>query len=220
MKLHLLAFLERTPRIALRGIGGPARFVRVASGLVAAVEPRRHPAPADERALLAHDAAVRRLCDVADAVLPARFSAPLEDEHALRAAVAGRIEEIAGTLERVRGREQMSLRVLPSPSRAARRARKTGTNAGRRFLEERREALLVPALDPVRLALGALIRDERVDVRENSRFVATVHHLVDRGAAPRYRTRVEAALVSAPALRLLMSGPFPPYAFATPGDVA
>ena len=72
-----------------------------------------------------------------------------------------------------------------------------------------------PALDPVRRALGKLIRAERVEPHTAPPLVATVHHLVDRGDAEAYRTRVTAMLASGEAPLLAVRGPFPPYAFAS-----
>jgi hypothetical protein len=242
VKLHLIAFVERAPRVPLFGIDGPARFVRVGPGVVAAVEPRRRPAPATEHTFIAHDAAIRHLCEAVDAVVPARFAAPLEDERALRDAVAGRAAEISAALERVRGREQMSIRVLRLPAsrtvpgrrristtvlpeRGRKTSRRTSRRAapsgpGRRFLEDRRETLLVPALDPVRRALTGLVREERIEPHTTPMLVATVHHLVDRGESDEYRRRVTAVLASGDAPLLAVRGPFPPYAFATPGDAS
>lgn len=209
--LHVVAFLERTPRGRVDGLDERVRFLRVARGLVAAVEPRRKPVPADAASLLAHDAAVRRLCELADAVLPARFAPPLAGEAALRDAVEPRVEEIRDALERVRGREQMSLRVMRPESRV----RAARGPKGRRYLEARRAALRVPALDPVRRALGRLVREERIEPHDAPPLLATVHHLIERGSAARYTARVNGTRNAPP---LAIRGPFPPYAFAEPAS--
>jgi hypothetical protein len=43
-------------------------------------------------------------------------------------------------------------------------------------------------------------------------LLASVYHLIDRGAADAYRTAIEAAPQST--ARIVATGPWPPYAFA------
>ncbi|HMC36225.1 MAG TPA: GvpL/GvpF family gas vesicle protein, partial [Myxococcales bacterium] len=62
-------------------------------------------------ALRAHEAAVRRIAESAQACLPARFGSAARDEASLVQAIAGRETELAEALRLVRGREQMTLRV-------------------------------------------------------------------------------------------------------------
>ena len=220
--LHLIALLDRAPRrrAVLHGIDGPVRLVRITPRLYAAAEKRREPAPFDERSLRAHDAIVRRLCGAADAVLPARFDVRADSESDLRDALAGRAAELAAAFDRVRGREQMTLRVHPAagtraPARPARRSR---SGPGRRFLERRREEILVPAIDPVREAVAEIVRAERVETPSTPAFVATVHHLVDRGTARRYARLVTARAGRNGVPPLEVRGPFPPYAFVSPTE--
>jgi hypothetical protein len=54
------------------------------------------------------------------------------------------------------------------------------------------------------------VRDERVERRSG---VATVHQLIPRATAERYRAAVERAAGQS-GVRLSVSGPFAPYAFA------
>jgi hypothetical protein len=54
------------------------------------------------------------------------------------------------------------------------------------------------------------VRDERVETRAG---VTSVYHLVPRAAAEAYRRALDRA-AAAQGLRIAVSGPWPPYAFA------
>jgi hypothetical protein len=73
-----------------------------------------------------------------------------------------------------------------------------------------RAAQQIPELTPVREAVAGFIRDERVERRGG---IATVHHLIPRASAERYRIALERAAALA-GVRLTLSGPWAPYAFA------
>ena len=165
------------------------------------------PAPLSAEALRAHEAAVRRIAESADACLPARFGAAAEDEEALRTALAARSRELLEALALVRGREQMTLRVhgVTAPLNAS-------SGSGTRYLEERRRARKFPELDPLRAALSKLVRAERVERHSEPGLLASVYHLVDKGAAPQYARVAEG--VKLEGLRVLVSGPWPPWSFA------
>ena len=161
-------------------------------------------------ALRAHEAAVRRIADSVDACLPARFGAAASDEAALRRALTGREPELRDALSLVKDREQMTLRVhgpgAPAPAFAP------PAGPGTRYLEERRRARRLPELDPLRAALGPAVRAERVERHSEPGLLASVYHLIDRGAAPAYASTVEATPLEG--LRVAVSGPWPPWSFA------
>lgn len=217
-RLHLFAILAAPPRAHVRGAAGPVVFLPVGTGLIAAVEGAFAGDRIDESALLAHDDVVRRLCEAADAVLPARFTAPLASIGALRATLSPRAAELRGRLRAVRGREQMTLRVIELPEPSSKRGPARRGAPGRRFLEKRRDALVIPALDPVRRAVGAFVEEERVETHTAPLpIAASIHHLVARGVSERYREIVERLVAAGDVPPLAVRGPFPPYAFAT-GD--
>jgi hypothetical protein len=91
---------------------------------------------------------------------------------------------------------------------------------GRSYLKARAAAAAreraVPAFEPLRPAVQRWVRAERVEKRGN---VATLYHLVPRRAADRYRGALEEAARDAN-VRLLVSGPWPAYAFADGWQVA
>jgi gas vesicle protein GvpL/GvpF len=158
-------------------------------------------------ALRAHESAVRRIAEAAVACLPARFGSAAADEASLVQAIAAREAELAEALRLVRGREQMTLRVygtLPS-------VRAPG-GPGTRYLHERRRAKALPELEPVRTALGDLVRAERIEAHAEPGLVASVYHLIDRGRAAEYLRAVGTARVEP--LRVSGTGPWPAWMFA------
>jgi hypothetical protein len=159
-------------------------------------------------ALRAHEAAVRRIADVAPACLPARFGASASDEAALLKAVSRRQTELEEALRLVRGREQMTLRLHGETSFTP---RPTGGGPGTRYLEERRRVRALPELDPLRAALADLVRSERVERHAEPGLLASVYHLIDRGASGRYRELLAATPLEG--LRVTASGPWPAWSF-------
>ena len=168
------------------------------------------PPPLSVEALRAHEAALRRIAEGCEACLPARFGAQAADADALLAAIAPRERELRDALQLVRGREQMTLRVLgpgaPAPLATA------AAGPGTRYLEERRQARRIPELDPLRTALEGMARAERIERHSEPGLLASVYHLIDRGASAQYRRVVEQTPLEG--LRVHISGPWPAWSFA------
>jgi hypothetical protein len=200
-------------RLRLRGL----RLVEI-DGLVAAVRTARSAPAPSARALRRHDEVVRALADAAPAVVPVRFGTLLEDADALRRALLPRLAELRRALALVRGRVQMTLRVwqpvgpeaAPPPPRPAPDA----PAAGKRYLQARAEwwrGADVPGLATVLAALRPLTAAERIERHSTPPLTASVYHLVDRARTATYRRAVQRQRSG---LRLRLSGPWPPYAFA------
>jgi hypothetical protein len=62
--------------------------------------------------------------------------------------------------------------------------------------------------------LGDLVRAEREEQADTPHAVLTLSHLVARSAFDEYRARARTLRAELPGLRLLVSGPWPPYSFA------
>ena len=90
------------------------------------------------------------------------------------------------------------------------RARISGTA----YLQGRAEAVAraneIPGFEPVRDAVRRWVRDERVERRG---AIASVYHLIPRTAADGYRRAIGRAAAGG-GLRVVVSGPWPAYAFA------
>jgi hypothetical protein len=215
VSLLVYAVVERPAAGTLRRRG--LRFVEV-DGLLAAVRTARRAPTPTARGLRRHDEVVRALADAAPAVVPVRFATLLEDADALRRALAPRLPELRRALALVRGRVQMTLRVWqpagreasPAPPRPAPDA----PAAGKRYLQTRAEwwrAADVPGLASVLDALRPLTAAERIERHATPPLTASVYHLVDRAHTATYRRAVQRQRSG---LRLRLSGPWPPYAFA------
>ncbi len=216
--IELYAVLDRAPAGGpeLGASGEPVRFVTLGS-LVLAVGAVETPASLSAGALRARDRLVRDLAARAAAILPARWGSTVADEPELARRLEPRADEIARALDLVRGREQMTLRVFgegargPLPAPEPEKARRSG----KEYLLARARALAaersVPEIGPLRGALAALVRAERVERHDGSRLLASVQHLIERGRAEAYLELV--ARASLP-FSLRASGPSPPYAFA------
>jgi hypothetical protein len=218
--LYVYAIADRAPAGDLGvGLAGEA-LDAVAIGPVAAiVGPMESPPRPSAAELRAHDAVVRRLAARIPAVLPARFGSMAADGGELRAALGDRGEALAAALDRLRGREQMTLRefvlaggeVEPAPPSDP------GAGPGARYLMDRAgeaHGAAVPGLRAVLDRLAAVVAAELVERHHAPPLAASVYHLVERGSAARYHHALGTAAAESPGLRLVASGPWPPYAFA------
>ncbi|MET0551782.1 MAG: GvpL/GvpF family gas vesicle protein [Vicinamibacteria bacterium] len=210
--LYVYAILERAPRgVRVRGLARePVRFVR--SGKLVVAVGRMESAPAPEIANLErHDRVVRRLAAAARAALPARFGSLAPDRAALDDALRPRARSLARALARVRGREQMTLRFegIEAPDAGLR------AGPGTRHLQRRagRDPRVLPEVRALLDGLAPMVAAEAVD-RAHETGIARVHHLIERGDAPRYRRTVARARAADPALRVSCTGPWVPYGFA------
>jgi hypothetical protein len=172
-----------------------------------------------------HDEVVRRLSSLAPALLPARFGECLADERALSEALLPQADRFASALALVEGCVQMTLRVFGEPEDSVEAAPvpeatepEAGAGPGARYLAARRRAGFagLPELFALRQDLRPLLRAERIErPRVAGRLLATAHDLVRREDASDYRRTVEAAAEGLAGRKLVVSGPWPAYAFAT-----
>jgi hypothetical protein len=163
------------------------------------------PLPLSEAALRAHEAVVRSIAGRAQACLPARFGSSADSEAALRTSLEQRGDELRQALELVRGREQMTLRVLGERAVAA-------PASGTQYLEQRLKLVRLPELDPLREALKPFVRAEKLEPHDQPGLLASVYHLIDRGSSADYTRALEA--VELFELRVKPSGPWPAWSFA------
>lgn len=272
--------LARRPREANAGL---ARLRVVRCGrLFAVVSDVSRPPKITPRTLRAHDAVVRRLATLVDALLPVRFGTVVSSPDELARLIGAREGELREALRLVKGREQMTLRVYglaaTDDAKGDREEKARGDHAtgdmseneasqgpGTRHLRRlqiaHRRRTSVPEIAALRDACAPFVHAERVerhdvaagprlDRQTSSRrrsapgnalrsspsptLIASVHHLIDRRAATRYRAAVTRAcrahalertfarsrprqrppLPSSARIRVVVRGPWPPYAFA------
>jgi len=220
--------LVAAPRPVRRmtGIAGERLRGITCDGVVAIVgEGRRRPA-ASTRNLRRYARVVESIAAQAPATLPVRFGTTFDDVSELKTALRSRAAAIRQRLRVVRHRTQMMIRIVgsdpddrlsrgqtPVMRRTGVRPRNRATQ-GTRYLQQRlailRTAREAPELAPIRPLIRQFVKDERVERRG---VIVTVHHLIPRAMAGRYRSAVERAAAES-GVRLAISGPFPPYAFA------
>jgi hypothetical protein len=210
-------------RLRLNGIAGERlRIVRV-GGLAAVVGDLRRSPAASAANLRKYARVVNAIAAKVPAILPARYATTVRDADELTLFLRARRAAWQQRLRAVRGRVQMTIRLLtpiesesgdhPFASRSTviRRTRLRlayGATQGTQYLKAKANA--VPEFGPVRAVIARYIKDERVEKRAG---VVTINHLVARNSAARYLDAVERAAAEN-GVRLIVSGPWPPYAFA------
>jgi hypothetical protein len=163
-----------------------------------------------EAALREQHAIVLGLAEAIDPLLPVRFGTRMSADH-LQSTILRSLAVLTNALENVRGRRQMTLRLIGVPMVDEPPA---AGGSGSTYLQQRRAAYAVPSeLEPVRAAVTRFVVEERLSPgRAGVR--STVFHLVDRGAVDSYREAVQRAAEAMPAGSVTISGPWPPFAFA------
>ena len=237
MILYLYALADRL--VDLEGLTGVAAEAlslidapkaRVVAGRMDAV-------PAVGRATLeAQDRLVRALHDRTDALLPMRFGTAFDDEEAVGRAIEIIAADLPARFDQVRGKDQMTVRVLRTRTDAGGASGAEGAGAkgalgasgalgaeqagtpidvgiGTKYLQQKAQVDRSPEIAPLLDALRDLARATRIESGSGD-LVATVYQLIDRGAGNEFSTRVAAAAGRMPTLTLRVSGPAPPYAFA------
>src|SRR5688500_12125934 len=162
-----------------------------------------------------HDRATGMVVRGAITVAASRFGQMFPDDNALcgeLATFAGRVVE---TLERYDGYGEMRVSLrdsMPGAGPQAWAPLSSGRSPGREYLESIREATMPrPPLD-FRALLGELMREERVERRQD---VYVISHLVRFADEEQYRI----ALYTHPSLLdAAITGPHALYAFAEPGQ--
>ena len=174
-------------------------------------------APAEERevtpdALWRHEQVVEALMEDRD-LLPVRFGTRLDDDAAAARSVAERHAELEAALERVRGAVELSVRaVLTEPAEDAAPAESTGAD----YLRAKRRATAAhdTVANAVHEPLAALARASAQRPPRPPMEALRAAYLVDRGAVGAFAKLVARLDERHPELRLLCTGPWPPYSFA------
>jgi len=211
-----------------------AELVTVPWGELAAVVGRmpHDGASVTVEAVLRHEAiveAVRRR----SAALPVRFGTAFPDAASVASALAGRHESLAADLDRVGDKLEMSLTALWAEPPLVDRGdwseeggpAQGSRGAGARYLRaradelQRTEVLKERARQAARaldLALGARALERREKLLPTPRIAVRTAYLLEPADADAFREAVEALRGVRADLRLLLSGPWPPYSFVEP----
>ena len=221
MAWYVFALVDALPsRRGGKGLTGPLSIRKLSSAFVV-VERRADVPPVEFGTLKKHQDVVTRLAGQVPAILPVRFGTLLEPED-LEEAVQDRDDEIAEAFDLVRGRVQFTWREARGARREARSAgggargaRREQPKSGAEYLRRAARAAnppLPPAFKPLRARLRPLIIAERFQPATTS-IPDSLYHLVDRPRAERYAVAADALKGVRPTL--IVTGPFPPFAFTS-----
>jgi Gas vesicle synthesis protein GvpL/GvpF len=213
--LHLYGIVESHGRCGGIGLDGQPLVSIPCDDVVAIASEQARPldsAPSEE-ALWQHERVLEALLE-AGAVLPVRFGVRFADHEELRAAVEPRSAQFAAALAHVRGRVELSVRLLAlgaegPPSAAEDAGPGTRYLLGR--LEERRDA--ERKLDTIRGRLGPLAVAERSQLLPRPGTPASAAFLVERPALERFRKEARELERDLKDVVLVCTGPWPPYNF-------
>jgi hypothetical protein len=201
-------------RVDLTGISGEPLRVIAAAGLAAVVGEVARVPRASLAAFRRHDAVVHALAGRLPAVIPVRFGNCLRGVDELRLVLEERGAPLRAALRKVRGRVQMTLRGIDDvhaspPPPIVRRHYASGRaylRARMRSASREHEGHSLVRLLP---AVSRWVRAEKIERRAG---IASVHHLVPRGCVAAY-ARAMHRTAEAAGVRMILTGPFPPYAF-------
>jgi hypothetical protein len=148
-------------------------------------------------------------------LLPVRFGTRLDDDAAAARSLAGRRAEFKRALERVRGAVELSVRAVFLD--AAGRVEPTAeTGADYLRLKRRITAAQETVASAVHEPLRALARAHALRSPRPPAEALRAAYLVERDAVGRFTGLVAQLDEQHPELRLLCTGPWPPYSFVEP----
>ena len=233
---YVYAIVRRNTPLPMVGKGnGAGALTMVPWRELAAVAARR---PADDatfsiEAMLHHEAVVEAVRHQGPA-LPVRFGTMFRDETSVASALAERYDPLVADLDRVGDKVELSLTALWAsashdqlPALRGEEAL-TGQSAGARYLlaraaELRREEtmkerarLVARRLDQ---ALSAHALDRRVTLAPVERVAVRTAYLLDPAGVTAFRAAFDAMRRERREVRLLLTGPWPPYSFVTRTEV-
>lgn len=178
-------------------------------GLVALCGPATNNDDLTAGVLWRHEEIVEALMEQCD-LLPVRFGTRVEDEQAAARVLVERRSELTRALERVRGAVELSVRIF-----SAREGDDGPPAAGAEYLrwrtERERERLAVRAR--IHRALVLIARDSHEHAAQDPHELTREAYLVDRDRVEEFVERVVELEAANLELRLLCTGPWPPYSF-------
>jgi hypothetical protein len=202
------------PSLRRRGLCGATLRTLERNGLAVVYSRHRslRPRPIPEL-VLAHERVVEAIM-AGGAMLPLRFGTQLEHEDALAAVLSERRDELLRSLERVRGKAELGLRMIPErpePGSGAIEPTGRGYLLARVRAQRRYEDAIRDVYEP--LAALSVANRIRRSPRPPAILVAT--YLVDARRVATFRLRADELAQRQAAMRVMVTGPWPPYTFAS-----
>jgi hypothetical protein len=218
----------------LSGVGGsPVHLLSLGRLSAVVSDAGDEPIAVTEENLLAHNR-VNAAALAVSTPLPFRFGTRAAPER-LAEYTAAHETALADALVRVRGCVEMSVKLMEKAegkkqkptvkveAESGKEAKVEVVGRGTAFLLQKRREVLGEEEVRVRadelgawLAAGVvgLARESAVRVNPSEAIVVRAAHLVERGSVAEYRARLRELGAGRQSLRLLTSGPWPPYSFS------
>ena len=201
--------LTAAPVPSLVRVGStPLRAHAVGAVAVLLGSPEHAPASLEDALRRQHDMVVA-LSDRFDPLLPVKFGTRMTFTGVVEAVRSSR-EQLRTALDHVRGRQQMTVRLIGPPDSVD---EPHSATSGTDYLQRRRALHAVPAeAAPLMAAVEPFVVDVRVQPGRAG-IRASVYHLVERGAAAAYRRAAASAIPGLLPWRVTLTGPWPVFAF-------
>ena len=180
-------------------------------GLAAVYTRHRSFSPRASRAeVLAHERVLEAVMKRGP-VLPLRFGIQLRSEAELEEVLRERRTELLRSIERVRGRVELGLRVLGGAAERPRGTRQSGRDylLGRLGEQRRADRAARELHEPLaELGLASRLREHPAPPA-----ILVGSYLVEEADVERFRARANALAAEQPDLQVFVTGPWPPYSF-------
>jgi hypothetical protein len=205
------------PSLRRRGLGGATLRALERRGLTAIYSRHRSIRPRPVPTLvLVHERVVEAIM-ARGVVLPLRFGTQLAAEEQLAEVLATRRDELLRSLERVRGKVELGVRMIPERTTPSRRP---GEPNGRGYLLARVRAYDhgQQAIRDVHAPLAALSAASCIRQPSKPPAILAAAYLVDSEQVTGFERRARELARDHAGVQIMVTGPWPPYSFATPGQ--
>ena len=215
--LYLYGLIEKRLLPDRCGLDG-APLTRVDADGISAVTSELGQAPTIcEESLWEHESVLEALMQDGP-VLPVRFGVVFESERELRHELDARSAQLAWALERVRGKVEIGVRVVPTAEPPSPAIADHPLGAGARYLHSRlqRKRDAAERSRPVHEALAPLAAATRARLLPQADTLSSAAFLVDAAAVAAFEREAARIERSSAGIAILCTGPWPPYNFVDP----
>lgn len=225
MKLYAYCLTEDVDTLpqAIQGIGGAeVRLLKTDNFSLLVSDFSGDVVPVNRDNALAHAAVVRSVLD-RTTPLPFRFGT-LVTEAQLSSYLTARRDALLAKFEQIRGCVEMNVKIISDWDRGQDVEDEVAEKPGTSFLlqkrreiagSEARAAEAKEVADWLEGLVGESARETRINTDFKDKLLLAAAHLVERGAVEDYRMKLKEARDERAELKFLVSGPWPPYSFAS-----
>jgi hypothetical protein len=227
---YVYAIVGRDTPLPASHARGVSDLAMISCGELAAVT-RRVPAgdsvPVTVEAVLHHEAVVEAMRQYGR-TLPVRFGTVFREATAVAAALMERYETLAADLDRLGDKVELSLTALwaaaaPGNGEPSEEIPRAGQSAGAHYLYARaaqlrraetlKERARAVAEELDRALREVVVLEQRVSLAPRPRVAIRTAYLLDSAEVDAFRVAFEAVRRSRADVRVLLTGPWPPYSF-------